>query len=437
MIHSGYHTKSVGLPRQSRFWPRIVMAWGAFYFLLFFVGRYPEYQAIVIWGGGPALALLTLLRGLHEKRSFAAPEFVLLGAFLFWCLTGAPLAIHLEPFWNMWRLVFEIVVLVCCVAYSIARSGRFSALNWAMIATGIANGIVALRGGQMARGLDVLQPYAIERVEGVMTNPNQLGFTAMLGILGALALFVEVRSLTVRAILILAATFLGFVLLATASRSAFFCLLVALIVWPMFCFKEQILRRPAGVAMLLLALVGILAGTRSVLEDTYLGKRMRGTEETEKGAGSRSDLAKEAFGVFLDRPLTGVGLGQFVFFSKNRQEAHGDYPELASTTGIIGIALMLAVYALAWQRLNGAKRLSLDASTRFRVNHARVLLLAFLVAGFARPNFEQIDSGFMLAIAIGTGLFALSSGRDAGRANPAAAPVNRSGNRMRIKAAQV
>lgn len=78
---------------------------------------------------------------------------------------------------------------------------------------------------------------------------------------------------------------------------------------------------------------------------------------------ARAHLAKRGIEVFLENPLTGVGLGQFPLQTKLRQFTHNSYAEVLSEQGIIGGILLLIILFVPF--IKGIKRLKKDKTNPF------------------------------------------------------------------------
>jgi O-antigen ligase len=193
---------------------------------------------------------------------------------------------------------------------------------------------------------------------GFLTDdPNTVGATYGLGLLAAISLGHERRSLSrvtrraawVGAAVILAST------LRTASRSALIALVAALLC---LALKRKGKLLSAVLGFLVLAILVALSLRLPVLEYRFQQTIVNGN------TSQREDLAIEGMRMFLEKPLLGWGpevnvveLGRR--FGVLRIDTHNLYIWLLTETGIVGsipyiFALLLAL-ALAWRARTGSQ----------------------------------------------------------------------------------
>jgi O-antigen ligase len=149
---------------------------------------------------------------------------------------------------------------------------------------------------------------------------------------------------------ILPILFLGLAL--TFSRMGVLAMMLSLLVVGYRIAREK---RIAAVLVALAILVLIVA----VLPESFwarvgtIGPSMQGRRET---VGIRVDLWSMALQMIRDRPITGVGLGNFATASMryahgeylmSRLVAHNAYISIAAETGLVGLCLFLAVHGVA------------------------------------------------------------------------------------------
>lgn len=132
----------------------------------------------------------------------------------------------------------------------------------------------------------------------------------------------------------------SFVAFSTASRSGLlFVVLVTVGFWLFVYARSQKYKN----IRLILVMGLILLGSNklmTVYNDSYLKTRVERSDDDEP----RLELVKEAINVFLDYPITGVGPGQFIFYSKRSQFSHNSYTEMAANMGVLGLMLLLILF---------------------------------------------------------------------------------------------
>ncbi|MGE0059658.1 MAG: O-antigen ligase family protein [Dehalococcoidia bacterium] len=201
---------------------------------------------------------------------------------------------------------------------------------------------------------------------GLTDHPNILGGVLSFGLL---VLATGLAGMRQRALLVsLIAVFgLGVAGLALSfSRSGElsfalgFLLVAALLVYRRHSAEAK--------AWLAAGVVGVVVGGACLLQfSEYIGPRINPSSQVEgspeqRSLDERSALVKEANGVFLDRPLTGAGIGALPVaiqdrrpqFEYNFQPVHVVLLDVAAETGILGAffygMLLVAPWGLLWHR---------------------------------------------------------------------------------------
>ncbi|MBE7503818.1 MAG: hypothetical protein HS113_26740 [Verrucomicrobiales bacterium] len=201
---------------------------------------------------------------------------------------------NLPAFTSWWKLVAEMVVLVWCISTVLRNS---SGMHWfyvAFLGAGVFNVLLGVDFiGGLAEAVDSLGNQ--ERQGGISGGTNALGFYCFMGILGGLALLGEWRSKLLRTVLLVGCGICLYGVAGAASKGAFLLTVLAVVLWPVLCFREQLRRRltvlvPAGVAALI-----VVVGLPWIMENTFLGARL------ERLAGGRR--ARE-----LELPDAGIEL---------------------------------------------------------------------------------------------------------------------------------
>jgi O-antigen ligase len=137
----------------------------------------------------------------------------------------------------------------------------------------------------------------------------------------------------------------------TKSRAGFLGMAVMALV---LVWHARKIRRGLGIAALVATVIVV-----PLLPSSFWGRMVSIVQPEEDPTGSRAarrTVMTEAAMVFLERPLTGIGAGQFKNYNppgkKERwREAHDVWLQVASETGIVG--LLVFVY-LVWAAVRGA-----------------------------------------------------------------------------------
>ena len=288
-------------------------------------------------GGLAALIGGRLGRGLPVTRT--TPELIGVVALGGVILLTAPFSIWMGgaigTFTGLYAKVLLIFVLMVNTLVSPRRVEQFT---WLIVS---ATGYIAFRAVfDYARGLNLIENGRVQgAVGGMFQNPNDLALNLVAVLPLALVLAMRPGS-TVRR---LAAAAFGLLMvgaiIATHSRSG----TVGLVMMMAFLALYLIPKRPAlvfgGALVLMLAL--------PLAPASYWHRLSSITDQSQDETGSRearSILLREAWAAFLDRPLTGVGAGQFKNYApEGREEAwretHNVILQVAAELGIAGLSV--------------------------------------------------------------------------------------------------
>lgn len=288
-------------------------------------------------GGLGAMVFNRLGRGLAVTR--LTPELlgvVALGGVI---LITAPFSIWMGgaigTFTDLYAKVLLIFVLMVNTLMSPKRIEQFT---WLIVA---ATGYIAFRAVfDYARGINLIENGRVQgAVGGMFQNPNDLALNLVAVLPLALVLAMR-RGSTFRRV---AAAGAGLLMvggiIATHSRSG----TVGLVVMMAFLGVYLVRRRPAIVAGAVVALVLALP----LAPASYWHRLASITDQSQDETGSRearSILLREAWAAFLDRPLTGVGAGQFKNYAPDGRteawrEAHNVVLQVAAELGMAGLAV--------------------------------------------------------------------------------------------------
>jgi len=228
---------------------------------------------------------------------------------------------------------------------------------FAAVALGLAEGTVG-------------DPAAENRLKGAGLNPNQLGSYCVVAAIFATMLAANPRwSLLARTAAVAVAGFAGIAVFMTLSRGALVGLAAALLVAPLVIGRG---RRAGAVAVAVAVVLGTVGWYATVAPADAAERVMN----PEQGGGSgRVDLWRVGWRMVEDRPVLGVGAGNFPVAAVHyllrpglterdeiivdyRRVAHNIYLTVLSELGAVGLALFLFILFLAL-------RCALSAARRF------------------------------------------------------------------------
>jgi O-antigen ligase len=291
----------------------------------------------------------------------------------------------LETFMDLYLKALLIFVLMLHAVATPRRLERFVGLILACCA------YLALRAiFDYARGVNLTEYGRVRgAVGGIFGNPNDLAMNfvtflplAFAGILAPLARWKRLFCGGL-VVLLLAA------IVATRSRGGFIGLVAVLLLTGIWLGR----RRPGMIGACLLA--AILAVP--FVPSAYWERMASIGDQSQDDTGSfeaRKTLLRESFQAFLDRPLTGVGAGQFKNYApegrtESWHESHNALLQLAADLGVFGPVILLFLVWRGW----GAARSSRQMLRLMRRHPDRVLI------PFRRSERDMLEP-FASAVAI-------------------------------------
>ncbi len=280
--------------------------------------------------------------------------------------------------------VFRLVEAIALAFFIINFSFSFKIFSWSFALSGATQSIFALmqffsqsvfaskwlgmaaQSASSILGESVIETHAgrFLRAYGTLPHPNILGGFLALSALFSLYLFLHShkRSHNILSLGIFILNILGVVL--TFSRSASIALVFGLVLYFASTFLEGKKLNKVSYAALLYVISVVIF---SMIYQEIASSRANNTNRLEKKSiAARQELFEESVQLISQRPLTGVGAGNFTYtvFAKihpekkywEYQPVHSIYLLIASETGIfsliIFLALLSAVIARIWFEKN-------------------------------------------------------------------------------------
>ena len=366
---------------------------------LFAVGSTVGYQfhsSFLLLGYiGVALMLWVSLTGMSNGQHFILPEIQWMWLFCMWAVfTGIFTVQDFTLFSKGVDRLFKISVAAFCVAGFSARVRTPAFGLGAILAVALLLGIYGLLTGDFG-SITELHAANGARVKGVratsmVANANSLGVNAVWGLVAVTYFSLIAKRRWLRVVLWSCVPLLITSMLASSSKKAILLPVIYLAAWIWLCHRKWLFLRWQN-AFQVLALVAILVwGMTWVLDNTFLGYRLKKSVDTEQKDGStesRLDMYKEALEVTANYPIAGVGLSQWSLYGTGGY-AHNEYGELVATTGIIGLSLYLWPYFLSVRRLLFIRRVTRHGSEYNRAGLCLALLITIASAGFGQVLFS-------------------------------------------------
>lgn len=349
---------------------------------------------------GLLLLLSTVLGAgyLWRARALAGPALPLL-----WALALAAIGLSVLSIWQA-GLVLE----------DVDNRSRFLVMPWTLLwVCALRPSMQALWWGALAGLLLTLAIAAYQvlgglgRAEG-FTNAIVLADTALV----LMVLLVFCRQPGRWGLIGLGLAAGGGVILLSGSRGVWPALLVLLVAMALSVpWKTGRFRAGALFGLLLVAATLVLS-VPQLREHTRLDELRSDVERIERGdvdssAGARLERLQIAWDAFLERPLSGVGIGNFDAAMQRLPEcrlpmaaespeprchlghAHNDLAEWAATQGVPGVLLLLCVYGLPLWLFIHLHRRSGENGFRGPAAAGVMLVISYILCGMTQSMFAH------------------------------------------------
>ncbi len=279
----------------------------------------------------------------------------------------------------MTGLYLKVVLIFLLMAGTLTTPARLERFVWLIVLASAYLGFRAI--ADYARGINLVENGRIAgAVGGVFENPNDLALNMVAFLPVALLLAARRVSSPGRLIAALASVLMFVTIVFTKSRGGFLGLGAVLLV---LLTQGGKVRRGFGAGLIVAVLLAL-----PLLPASFWDRMASITNDSEDPTGSREarrTVMKEAWRTFLERPLTGVGPGEFVDYDppwrlERFREAHDVWLQVASEMGVAGAAvfiwLVVAACRNAWRSSAWLARLRRARNAAGRAGAARAAPLS-------------------------------------------------------------
>jgi O-antigen ligase len=295
-------------------------------------------------------------------------ETVLLIAFGLVIIGGAPFSIWPGGVWELFidSYVKALIVYILMVN-TLTSPERLERFTWVIL---VCIGIVAfLSLVNYARGINLVEDGRLTGpVSGIFGNPNDLAlnmvtFLPMFAVVAISPWHPPQRRLAA----VFLALLMTLVVVFTKSRGGVIGLGITLV--SLQLLGRSINRRLGLAAAAAVILVLPLAPASFWDRMASIGDSRQDQEEFTGSREARRQLMEAAFNVFLERPLTGVGAGQFVNYNppgrhERWRETHNVVLQVAAETGVFGLIAFTAILGYAAAAAAGTRRMLMQPRRR-------------------------------------------------------------------------
>ena len=380
---------------------RLVLVWTDFLTLAVMIGLFFTVEGGVyrlVNQGFAALLVLTYVMNFHRLRLRFAPEFYLAIMFVVWSW-GTGMLVGDDKTWvTRYGFMVTRFVIMCSAVSGFAMARNSSKIGFAIIV--IAAGYLIYFVMRTPEILTELM-YGIAKYKEVGINPNTVGLAMLWATISLSVLWGETSRFIWRTGFVGLAIAFSYILISTGSRKSFLGLLFFIAVYLLFCHAKKVFRSLSSFIMVLVLLVSVYIVVVKIIPGTYMAARL---EKTEKDGGldeTRKGMYREGWKMFLDHPIAGVGLGNFLGKSTSEGYSHSDYIEVLSTTGVVGFTLYFPIYLVLWLRIARVKKRTNDPKEKYQMGVYQALIVTTLFIGGGTPTFLNLDNWFRLALMIG------------------------------------
>jgi O-antigen ligase len=302
------------------------------------IGDFPLVKIVAV----SALAIYILSKGAAGDRlSVWTLEMTMLVAIAALGLLFMPIAASpKDSVDTLTDTYLKTVIIFILMVNLIDTRQRLFSLWRLVVVCGAALGVGAIK--SYMKGEFTAQGLRIEGlVGGMFENPNDLATALDLLLPFAIVLTLASRGIA-RLIYLVCAVILAIGVLVTLSRGGFLGLIASggVLLWK--------LGRGRRVKTILAT--GLVCGILFAVMPGGYGARIatifNNAQDQTGSAQLRRELMERAASVAINRPVVGVGMGNFHIYSIREKEAHNAYLEIAAELGVIGlIAYLIVIFA--------------------------------------------------------------------------------------------
>lgn len=213
------------------------------------------------------------------------------------------------------------------------------------------------------------------------TNPNTLGICMVIGVFCVLY---KMKLEKILPNLLCFSTILLFlyVIILTGSRKSLLSVAIILVCWLVFVRKDLFkYTKKHSAKKTILFVLGVVVGGYIiflVLVDSPLLIRLQ--QLFEIGDDSRVNMYKQAFALFKQNPIVGIGMNNFRSFYGTY--SHSTYSEVLACTGMVGTVLYFTPYLLLIKKIFLlSKNNNLNVAKGAKQLGALLIMLIFLATG--------------------------------------------------------
>ncbi len=318
-------------------------------------------------------------------------------------LTGLLVCTSYEFFWQNYRVLLQMIVMIWAI-YGLLRLRMSEKLVYYAIILGCVIQIVAVKlGYSFEKDIGIVvgeEQFGEERIAGLTGNANTLGFVMLAGFYCIMQVWRMKRSpinIVIKLMLIGLVAVSAYVTWQTGSRKTSSAMAVLIVGWSVWLLPQNkginSLFLRVGSVIVLLIMGGIVVSFVSY--ETVVGKRF--DQLLERGHGSivvgveediRFEMYQAGVRMFLEHPITGVGLGHFQLHFWRGLYSHSDYVEPLACTGLVGFLLYHSFNFFLLKRLLMLYRRVQNKDEKYKIGCMILVLSVHLLLGLGAPYWQ-------------------------------------------------
>lgn len=288
-----------------------------------------------------------------KKQVFPKEKtFYLFLAFFVWMLVSSMFAVHEAVAWFSVNNFLFIVVLVYLTIQMVDTEKKLKILLLVLLFCGfVLSYEMQFSGSHMMESIGGAQFYRqnILRLNVNFGQPNYLAFTMVVMFCIALTMAIYSERMLLKLIFLSLCPIYIYTLMQTASRGGTLSFLSVLVVFWLSAKRKVVS----------LIIFAALAITLIPIAHEYVPNYFNRLEtiwnyKEDVSAYGRPELWKLGIEFIKERPLFGIGLGNFEYLAPN--SAHNSYIQIASELGIVGFLIWMVFLFTGWMNLFLLKR---------------------------------------------------------------------------------
>lgn len=363
----------------------------------------PFFSSIALPLGLVTLASYLLqLKDLHKRRKRQLDPVYLLGlVFIFWIMISNPEAAFLGE-GRVWFFTFAqlwILMLLSGELLVTPQRQRSAMLIFALAA--MISAIFAIIRGEIAE-----DAVSSARVTGLATNANEAARYFVIALVFFYYLRTKTDSAWLKVFYLIGIFITFFGVFFTVSRSGILLLFGAFGL--ILIFQPQVKNKVSLIVLMVVGLIALSFFSDSIFQ--IIRDIFPAIQEGTDTVGLRYNLWRAGWKMWLDHPLTGVGIGQYNYTlwrymigmegpTVGSTTPHNTYVQVLSETGIVGFSLFIGLLFRAFRNLwlSPSRLNSDDESAR---NIWLIVILVISVGGITTTDLANKIFWMILGVSV-------------------------------------